>query len=71
MMRLVCLCCAWPWLVYVFQLTLSMQTRLIGSVIKKIVIPDSVPQPHNGHVPLVRSHVHHLEDAQLGVKPGS
>lgn len=43
---------------------LFMHTRLIGSVITESVISGSIPQPNNGHVPLIRSHVHHFEDAQ-------
>ena len=63
-MWLVCLICAWPLLAYVFQL-LSVQTRLIDSVIKKSAISGSSPTNIMATVPLIGSHVHDLEDARI------
>ena len=50
-MWLVCLISAWLSLAYVFQL-LSMQTRLIVSVIKKVQFQALSPNQHHGHCSL-------------------
>lgn len=50
-MWLVCLISVWLSLPYVFQL-LSMQTRLIVSVIKKVQSQALFPNQHHGHCAL-------------------